>query len=172
MICKINLDDGFKNSYNINECIIFAKKLEESGIDALVLSGGITSKTPFYLMRGGVPLWGMIRAEKQWQHKAAYAIFGKFIIRKYKFTENFPALARQVRQAEDAAGLSWRCGSAQELRGHAGGFDMVAIGRARSMTGFILKVKDNDHHVSLRPFEYLCSRDRPGRSAVRDEMIG
>jgi 2,4-dienoyl-CoA reductase-like NADH-dependent reductase (Old Yellow Enzyme family) len=63
ILCKINLSDGFKGGLEIGEAVEFAKKLEQAGVDALVLSGGFTSKTPFYLMRGDVPLREMIRAE-------------------------------------------------------------------------------------------------------------
>ncbi len=85
ILCKINLSDGFKGGLEIDEAVEIAKKLEQAGVDALILSGGFTSKTPFYLLRGDVPLWNMIKAEKQIQHKAAFAVFGRFIIGKYKF---------------------------------------------------------------------------------------
>jgi 2,4-dienoyl-CoA reductase-like NADH-dependent reductase (Old Yellow Enzyme family) len=152
LICKINLDDGFKGGLTINESIELAKSLERAGVDLLVLSGGFTSKTPFYLMRGDVPLWEMIKAERQWQHKAAFAVFGRFIIGKYKFEENFfLPLARQIRQAVKMP-LAYLGGvvSAKGIEQvFAEGFDMVAIGRALIHDpDFILKIKDSGQHVS------------------------
>jgi 2,4-dienoyl-CoA reductase-like NADH-dependent reductase (Old Yellow Enzyme family) len=175
VLCKINLDDGFKNGFSISESIIFAKKLEECGMDALVLSGGFTSKTPFYLMRGGVPLWRMIRAEKQWQHKAAYAVFGKFIIRNYKFTENFfLPLARQIREAVKMPliylGGVVSAEGVKEIMNE--GFDMIAIGRALIHDpDFILKIKENNQHVSPCDHHNVCvaEMDRGGVRCVLEE---
>jgi 2,4-dienoyl-CoA reductase-like NADH-dependent reductase (Old Yellow Enzyme family) len=100
LICKINLSDGMKNGFTIDESVELARRLETAGVDLLVLSGGFTSHTPFYLMRGDVPLKEMIRAERQYQHKAAFAVFGRFIIGKYEFEENFfMPMARKIRQA-------------------------------------------------------------------------
>ena len=126
ILCKINLSDGIKGGLEIGEAVEFAKKLEQAGVDALVLSGGFTSKTPFYLMRGDVPLWEMIKAEKQWQHKAAFAVFGKFIIGKYEFSENFflPLATTDPPGGEDAAGLPWRGGFGE---GRRAGFCMKVL---------------------------------------------
>ncbi len=152
VLCKINLSDGFRNGLEIGESVEMAGILEKAGVDALVLSGGFTSKTPFYLLRGDVPLWEMIKAEKQWQHKAAFAVFGKLIIGKYRFSENFfMPLARQIRQAVKMPLVY--LGGAVSAKGveqvFAEGFDMIAIGRALIHDpDFILKIKDNEQHVS------------------------
>ena len=46
-----------------------SKKLEEIGCAAIVLSGGFTSKSPFYMMRGHIPLKGMIQNGTTWAEK-------------------------------------------------------------------------------------------------------
>ncbi len=100
ILVKMNLSDGFKGGLTIDESIEVAKALEQAGVDALILSGGFTSKTPFYLMRGDIPIWSMAKAEKNWLQKIAIATFGRFIIRKYEFNENFfLPLALKVREA-------------------------------------------------------------------------
>jgi len=100
VLVKLNLSDGFRGGFTIEDCKYVSIELEKQGCSAIVLSGGFTSRTPFYLMRGDVPLREMIRAEKQLQHKAAFAVFGRFIIGKYKFSENFfLPLALKIRQA-------------------------------------------------------------------------
>ncbi len=152
VICKINLNDGFRGGLTIGESVILAQTLEKAGVDLLVLSGGFTSKTPFYLMRGDVPLWRMIKAERQWQHKAAFAVFGKFIIGKYKFSENFfLPLARKVRESVKIplAYIGGVISSKGIEQVFAEGFDMVAIGRALIHDpDFILKVQENSAHIS------------------------
>jgi 2,4-dienoyl-CoA reductase-like NADH-dependent reductase (Old Yellow Enzyme family) len=152
LICKVNLHDGMKKGFNLQESIEFAKRLEAAGVDLLVLSGGFTSHTPFYLMRGDVPLWRMIKAERQWQHKGAFAVFGKFIIKKYKFEENFfLPMAREIRKSVKMplaylGGIISAKGIGQVFEE---GFDMVAMGRALIHDpDFILKVKENQAHRS------------------------
>jgi 2,4-dienoyl-CoA reductase-like NADH-dependent reductase (Old Yellow Enzyme family) len=172
ILCKINLSDGFKGGLVIGEAVEVAKKLEQAGVDALVLSGGFTSKTPFFLMRGDVPLRDMIKAEKQWQHKAAFAVFGRFIIGKYEFSENFfMPLAGQIRQAVKMPlvyiGGVVSAKGVKELM--EAGFDMVAIGRALIHDpDFVKKIRVNDQHVSLCNHCNICvaEMDRGGVRCV------
>jgi 2,4-dienoyl-CoA reductase-like NADH-dependent reductase (Old Yellow Enzyme family) len=172
VLSKINLSDGFIGGLEISETVEIAKRLEQAGMDALVLSGGFTSKTPFYLMRGDVPLREMIRAEKQIQHKAAFAVFGRIIIGKYKFSENFfMPLALKIRQAVKMplvylGGVISAEGVEQVF---ADGFDMVAMGRALIHDpDFVLKIKADLQHVSLCNHCNICvaEMDRGGIRCV------
>jgi 2,4-dienoyl-CoA reductase-like NADH-dependent reductase (Old Yellow Enzyme family) len=141
-----------KRGFTLEDSVEFAKRLEAAGVDLLVLSGGFTSHTPFYLMRGDVPLKEMIRAERQWQHKGAFALFGRFIIGKYEFSENFfMPMAKQIRQAVKMplAYLGGVVSSKGIEQVFSEGFDMVAIGRSLIHDpDFILKIKDHPGHVS------------------------
>ena len=152
IICKVNLDDGFYGGLQINESTEVARTLENTGADALVLSGGYTSKTPFYMMRGKIPLYQMIKAEKKLMHKIALAVFGKLIIKKYHFEENFfLPLARKIRQVVNLpiaylGGVLSAEGVNQILNE---GFDMIAIGRALIHDpDFIKKIQINRNHIS------------------------
>src|SRR5579885_2778871 len=60
ILAKINLRDGFRGGLEIEESVEIARRLEAAGIDAIVMSGGFTSRSPFYLFRGGRPLKEMI----------------------------------------------------------------------------------------------------------------
>jgi 2,4-dienoyl-CoA reductase-like NADH-dependent reductase (Old Yellow Enzyme family) len=172
IICKINLSDGFKGGLDIKEAVEVAKELEKAGVDALVLSGGFTSKTPFYLMRGDVPLKEMIKAERQIQHKAAFAVFGRFIIGKYEFSENFfLPMALRIRQAVKMplAYLGGVISSKGVEQVFAEGFDMVAIGRALiNDPDFVLKLKEDENHVSECNHCNICvaEMDRGGVRCV------
>lgn len=146
ILVKMNLSDDFKGGLTIDESIEIAKALEQAGVDALILSGGFTSKTPFYLMRGDIPIWSMAKAEKNWLQKIAIATFGRFIIRKYEFNENFfLPLALQVREAVKlplvyVGGVISKAGI-EEIMSEK--FDMIALGRALIYDpDFILKIKD------------------------------
>jgi 2,4-dienoyl-CoA reductase-like NADH-dependent reductase (Old Yellow Enzyme family) len=152
LICKINLSDGMKKGFILDESVEFARRLESAGVDLLVLSGGFTSHTPFYLLRGDVPLREMIRAERQIQHKAAFAVFGRFIIGKYEFSENFfMPLAKQIRQAVKMplAYLGGVVSAKGVVQVFAEGFDMVAMGRALIHDpDFILSIAKDPGHIS------------------------
>ena len=60
VLAKTNLSDGFRGGLELAEAIGVAERLEAAGVDAIVLSGGFTSRSPFYLFRGPAPLRSMI----------------------------------------------------------------------------------------------------------------
>jgi len=152
VLCKMNLSDDFNNGVTIDESIIIAKELEKAGAAALILSGGYTSRTPFYLMRGDVPLWSMVKAESNFLQKIVMAIFGRAIIGKYEFTENFfLPLAKKVREQVKlplvyVGGIMSSKGIEEIIQE---GFDLIAIGRALIHDpDFIKKVKNDNEHIS------------------------
>jgi len=89
ILAKTNLRDGFRGGLELEEAVGVAQRLEAAGIDAIVLSGGFTSRTPFYLFRGGRPLKEMIAVERSWPQKLALRLFGAKVIREYPFKELF-----------------------------------------------------------------------------------
>ena len=75
------------------------EKLDCHGIE---LSGGFTSKTPFYLMRGDIPLKGMIENGESIAEKLTMRLFGPTIIKEYKFEPNF-----FLKQAKEIIKIVW-----------------------------------------------------------------
>jgi 2,4-dienoyl-CoA reductase-like NADH-dependent reductase (Old Yellow Enzyme family) len=148
VICKINLNDDFKGGLTPEESIFVAKELEKAGVAALALSGGYTSKTPFYLMRGDIPLWNMVKAENNFLQKLVMAVFGRMIIRKYEFRENFfLPLAKKVR-AQLKLPLVYVggvCSSKGLIEIMEEGFDLIAIGRALIHDPDFIKQMENDN---------------------------
>src|SRR6185295_14012518 len=54
---KLNMDDGFAGGLMVDDGVAAAQLLERDGaLDGLQLTGGHTTKTPMYLMRGASPL--------------------------------------------------------------------------------------------------------------------
>ena len=152
VLCKLNLEDGFKNGFSLKDCIDTISMLKGHGVDAVILRGGFTSLTPFYLMRGEIPLKEMVKSESNYLQKAALRFFGRSIIRKYEFSENFfLPLAKQVRKSTDLP-LVYVGGviSAQGIEEVMdAGFDMIAIGRALiAEPDFIQKVNNDTRHRS------------------------
>jgi 2,4-dienoyl-CoA reductase-like NADH-dependent reductase (Old Yellow Enzyme family) len=133
ILAKVNLRDGFRGGLELADAVEIARRLEVEGVDALVLSGGFTSRTPFYLLRGGRPLRGMIAVEKSRIQKLAIALFGPLFMKKYPFTEMFFLDdARAVRGAVRMplvllGGIVSRDNLETAMRE---GFDFVALGRA------------------------------------------
>ncbi len=133
VLVKLNLSDGFKGGFTLDDCKYVTKELESRTCAAIILSGGFTSKTPFYLMRGKVPLWGMIQNGRNWLEKITMALFGPFIVRPYPYTSNFFLdQAREIRQSVNIP-LAY-LGGVDSMKGIEEileeGFDFVVIGRA------------------------------------------
>ncbi len=146
VLVKLNLSDGMRRGFSLEDCKYVTVQLEKLGCTAVVLSGGFTSKTPFYLMRGKVPLWGMIRNGTNVAEKVTMALFGPFIVRKYRFTENFFLdQAKEIRKVVNMplvylGGVDSREGIREILDA---GFDFIAMARALIHDpDFLLKLKD------------------------------
>jgi 2,4-dienoyl-CoA reductase-like NADH-dependent reductase (Old Yellow Enzyme family) len=133
VLCKTNLRDGFRGGLELPDAVGIAQRLEREGVDALVLSGGFTSRTPFFLFRGRRPLAEMIEVEKSRLQKLALAWFGRSVIREYPFEEMFFLReAREVRRAVRMPLVLLGGIVSRENVEHAmaEGFDFVAMGRA------------------------------------------
>lgn len=92
IIVKTNTSDGFGSGLGVEDCIQVARKLEECGAHALVLSGGFVSRAPMYVMRGAMPqrvLYGYMPWKTLWWLKIGVALFGRLMIRNEPFREAF-----------------------------------------------------------------------------------
>ena len=133
ILTKTNLSDGFRGGLQIDEAVRIHQALEAEGVDAAVMSGGVTSRTPFFLMRGEVPVRSMIQVERDPRMKAALAIAWPFVLRAFAFEELFfRELALQVRAAvRMPLVLLGGVVSSHNIRtAMEDGFDFVAMGRA------------------------------------------
>jgi len=133
ILAKINLRDGFRGGFELDESIGLAQRLEAAGIDAIVMSGGFTSRTPFYLFRGARPLKEMIEVEHNPLQKLTLRFFGSRIIKEYPFKEMFfldeaRAVRRAVRVPLVLLGGILSLDNLETAMHE--GFDFVAMGRA------------------------------------------
>ena len=172
VLVKLNLDDGVKGGFSLKDCIYVSKKLEEIGCAAIVLSGGFTSKSPFYMMRGHIPLKGMIQNGSSWAEKITMSLFGPLIIKKYDFTPNFfLEKALKVRQAVSIdlvylGGVDSRKGILEILDA---GFNFIALARPLIHDPeFLIKIKEGRVEKSLcnRCNECIVEMDREGIRCV------
>jgi 2,4-dienoyl-CoA reductase-like NADH-dependent reductase (Old Yellow Enzyme family) len=133
ILCKTNLRDDIPGGLELDEAVDIARALEREGVDALVLSGGIVSKSAFYLLRGGRPLREMIAVEKQPMQRLALRIFGRQVIKAHPFEELFfLPLARAIRAAVSMplCLLGGIASGANLETAMAEGFELAAMGRA------------------------------------------
>ena len=148
LLVKLNLSDGFKGGFSMEDCVYVARALENAGCNAIILSGGFTSRTPFYLMRGQVPLKGMIKTASNLAEKLTLAIFGPLIVKKYDFKPNFFLEQANVIRKKVNMQLAYLGGidSRQDMQEVLdAGFDLIAIGRPLIHDpDFLLKIKSGE----------------------------
>lgn len=133
ILVKLNLSDGFPGGFSIEDCKYVIRELKKMNCVAVILSGGFTSRTPFYLLRGDVPLKGMIKNGSSLAEKVTMSLFGPWLVKEYAFSPNFFLnQAKEIRSATKMP-LVYLGGvdsmvAIEEIM-HAG-FDFIAIGRA------------------------------------------
>lgn len=133
LLVKLNLDDGVEGGLHVEECSIIARALEDAGVNALVLSGGLVSRSSMFLLRGGRPLERMREVEHQGAMKVALSVFGPFMVKTVPFGPLFFLdLATHVRRAVKMplALLGGVRGLGDLNTAMESGFELVALGRA------------------------------------------
>ena len=132
VVVKMNLRDGFEGGFELDDAVALARWLQEDGADALVTSGGFSSKTPWYILRGEIPLTEMTANESRPLHKVGMALFGKMMVEPFPFEEAyFFSMARELCDAVTiplalVGGIRTRETIDEIL---ASGFDLVAMAR-------------------------------------------
>lgn len=133
VLVKMNMRDGFRGGMELDESLQVARKLQELGAHALVLSGGFVSKSPMYVMRGEMPIRTMTHYMTCWWLKYGVRLVGKYMIPSVPFREAyFLEDALKFREALDiplvyVGGLVSRQ-KIEEVLIH--GFEAVQMGRA------------------------------------------
>ena len=133
VLVKMNMRDGFRGGMELDESLQVARKLQELGASALVLSGGFVSKAPMYVMRGEMPIRTMTYYMTCWWLKYGVRLVGKYMIPSVPFREAyFLEDALKFREALDiplvyVGGLVSRH-KIEEVLNH--GFEAVQMGRA------------------------------------------
>lgn len=103
VIAKINLSDGFEKGLQVPEAIEVARALEGAGLDGLVLSGGFVSKTPFYMLRGDLPVAEMVRNEPRFFRRTGLRLFGRMMVPRHDYRDLF--FIDEARQVRDAVSI-------------------------------------------------------------------
>jgi len=100
VLVKMNLYDGFRGGLELEEAVEIGRRFESEGASALIPSCGFTARTPWFMMRGHVPVREMAAGQPSPLMRAGLLLFGRFMVRTYPFEPMFLlADARRIRQA-------------------------------------------------------------------------
>ena len=150
VLVKHNMEDGFRSGIQIPESIEIAKEIEKFGVNGIVLSSGFVSRVPMAVMRGRIPTKTMSHymGWNEWLQKIVVDLFGKWLIKDYKFEECFfLENAKKFREALKGplvyvGGIVSREGIESVLDA---GFEMVQMARCLiNDPSFVNKMKDGD----------------------------
>jgi 2,4-dienoyl-CoA reductase-like NADH-dependent reductase (Old Yellow Enzyme family) len=130
---KLNMEDGARDGFHLDEAIQVAQWLEADGsVDALELTVGSSLLNPMYLFRGGAPRKEFAAAMPQ-PVRLGMKFVGKGFIRAYPYRDNYLLeKSAQVRAAVRLplillGGVTDRASIDRAMQA---GFEFVAMGRA------------------------------------------
>jgi len=160
ILVKLNVRDGFRGGFDLEESIKVAKMLEEDGADAIVLSGGFVSKKPLYVMRGKMPIREMATGISNKVVKIFAKTFGDILLKEMPFEEAyFYKDALEIRKAVSiplvlVGGISSLAKTEEVLNN---GIDFVAIARPLVLDpGFVNRIKNKEIDRSI--CQHKCNR--------------
>lgn len=152
VICKMNMRDGLKKpGTTIEESMEIARRMQNLGVHAIVLSGGLVSASPMYVMRGEMPLYTMTHyMDKAWLKYGVRAC-GRMMVPSVPYEEAFFLEdALKFREALPDMKFIYVGGlvagdKIQEVLGH--GFEAVQMARSLlNEPDFVNKLKEDPHH--------------------------
>jgi 2,4-dienoyl-CoA reductase-like NADH-dependent reductase (Old Yellow Enzyme family) len=152
---KLNMDDGAKSGFHIDEAIQVAQWLEADGsVDALELTVGSSLLNPMYLFRGATPRKEFAAVMPQ-PVRTGMKIVGKGFLREYPYKDAYLLeKSSKVRAGVTLplillGGVTSRAVADQAM---AAGFEFVALGRA------LLREPDLINRMAAEPStRSLCS---------------
>jgi len=102
ILVKMNLYDGMNVGLSIHESQFIAKAFEKAGASALIPSSGFTSKVPFLMLRGHLPINEMSQNQDGVLGCLGLKLFGRMMVPKHPYQPLFQLDgARKIRRAVD-----------------------------------------------------------------------
>jgi len=132
IVVKMNLRDGVRDGLEVEDSVDLAKRLEAGDADALVLSGGFTSRNAMYLFRGPTFVEELIQVQRRKIDKLVYRM-ARPSLRSLPFEELY--FLKHARKVRAQVKLPLICvGGVQSLasvrRALSAVYDAVQLGRA------------------------------------------
>ncbi len=181
VVAKMNMRDGLKHpGTTIEESIEIARRLQNLGVHALVLSGGLVSATPMYVMRGEMPIRTMTHyMDKLWLKYGVRAC-GKMMVPTVPYEEAFflEDALRFRRELPDMkfiyVGGLVAGDKINEVLSH--GFEAVQMARSLlNEPDFVNRLRENPHHRCGCKHSNYCigrmySRDMACHQHLQEEL--
>ena len=133
VLAKINMTEGFSGGLELDEALRVAMALEDHGVSGLVLSGGYVSKTPFYMLRGKVPVREMVATQQGVLRKVGLTLFGRILVQTYPYEPKFflePARRIRTTVRLPLVYVGGLTDLEDMLEVRRSGFEFLALGRA------------------------------------------
>jgi len=130
---KMNQRDGMPGGIEIEDAVTIAIAFEKAGASALIPSTGFTSKAPFLMLRGNLPVKEMSNNQTNLLNRIGLKLFGRFMVPEHPYEPLFLLEgARQIKAAVNIPVIY--IGGAESFSGlnqiMDAGLDFVQIGRA------------------------------------------
>lgn len=163
VLVKMNMRDGFRGGMEMDEAMQVAKRLEQWGVHALVLSGGFVSKAPMYVMRGQMPIRTMTHYMDCWWLKFGVRMAGKWMIpsvpfREAYFLEDALKFRTEIKMPLIYVGGLVSREKIDEVLNH--GFEAVQMARALlNEPGFVNRMREEENaRCDCRHSNYCIAR--------------
>ena len=133
ILVKMNQTDGMAEGIQIKDAVVIAKAFEKAGTSALIPSTGFTSKVPFLMLRGNLPIKEMSNNQPKLMNKVSLKLFGRFMVPAHTYKPMFLFEgAKQILEAVDIPVIY--IGGIESIhdmkKAMLAGFEFVQIGRA------------------------------------------
>ena len=159
---KLNMDDGVRGGFGLDEAVTVARWLEEDGtVDALELTAGSSLLNPMYLFKGDAPVKEFAEAFPG-PFGPALKLFGRKLIRPYPYRDGYLLEdSKKIRAAVKLPLILLGGITNKQMmdRAMAEGFDFVAMGRALLMEPDLINRIQADASVTSQCVH--CNRCMP-----------
>ncbi len=176
VLVKMNQLDGMSGGISITDAVKIAKAFEKAGADALIPSAGFTSKVPFLMLRGNLPVKEMSENQPSLLNRIGLKLFGRFMVPEHPYEPLF--LFEGAKRIKEAVNIPViYIGGADSLAGIQKlmdtGFEFVQVGRATIQDpDFVKKLQSGE--LTESPCDH-CNRcvaamDAGGMYCVSNEV--
>lgn len=133
ILIKMNQTDGMPDGIHLEDAVVIAKAFEKAGASALIPSAGFTSKVPFLMLRGNLPVKEMSNNQEKLINRIGLKLFGRFMVPEHTYEPLFLIEGAKEIKASVEIPVIYIGGvesKADMIKAQNAGFEFVQIGRA------------------------------------------
>ena len=159
VLVKMNQMDGMAGGVGLEDAVNIARAFENAGASALIPSSGFTSKVPFLMLRGNLPVKEMSANQPRWSKRMGLKLFGRFMVPEHDYSPLFQFDgARRIQESVRIPVIY--IGGVESLadmkKAIGAGFEFVQLGRATIQDpDFVNKIQAGE--ISRSPCDH-CNR--------------